>query len=133
MTNTRITDAEVLERRYPVRVERFALRRGSGGEGRHRGGDGLVRELRFLEPAELSVLSQHRTVAPYGLDGGQPGARGRQYVLRAGGERLDLGSVDGCTVAVDDRLIVETPGGGGYGGPRGSSTATNRTKGESDT
>ena len=85
MTNTRITDPEVLEQRYPVRVERFAVRRGSGGAGRHRGGDGLIRELRFLEPAALSVLTQHRQEEPYGLAGGAPGARGRQRVLRASG------------------------------------------------
>jgi 5-oxoprolinase (ATP-hydrolysing) len=117
MTNTRITDAEILEQRYPVRLERFAVRRGSGGAGRWRGGDGLVREIRFLEDAALSILSQHRTVAPYGMAGGRPGARGRQRVVRASGETLELGPIEGCEVGPGDRLIVETPGGGGYGTP----------------
>jgi len=115
MTNTRITDAEILEQRYPVRVERFAVRRGSGGSGRFRGGDGLVRELRFLEPATLSVLTQHRVERPFGMNGGQPGSRGRQRVLRASGEVVELGSVDGCEIEPGDRLVVETPGGGGTG------------------
>jgi 5-oxoprolinase (ATP-hydrolysing) len=117
MTNTRITDAEILEQRYPVRVERFAVRRGSGGNGRHRGGDGLVRELAFLEPASVSVLTQHRRVPPYGLAGGEAGACGRQRILRAGGDEVDLGPVDGGEVAAGDRLIMETPGGGGAGSP----------------
>jgi len=114
MTNTRITDPEILEQRYPVRVERFAVRRGSGGAGRYAGGDGLIRELRFLEPAVLSVLTQHRRVAPYGLRGGSPGAPGRQRVLRASGETVELESIDGCDVGPGDRLLIETPGGGGY-------------------
>jgi 5-oxoprolinase (ATP-hydrolysing) len=115
MTNTRITDAEVLERRYPVRVEHFAVRRGSGGRGRSPGGDGIVRELQFLEPASLSILSQHRREAPYGMAGGGPGACGRQWVRRASGETLPLGPIDGCEVEAGDRLTVETPGGGGWG------------------
>ena len=115
MTNTRITDPEILEQRYPVRVERFAVRQGSGGGGRYGGGDGLIRELLFLEPASLSVLTQHRRVAPYGLDGGEPGLVGRQQVLRASGEITHLGGIDGCEVRPGDRLLIETPGGGGYG------------------
>ncbi len=117
MTNTRITDAEVLEHRYPVRVARFAIRRGSGGAGRYPGGDGAVRELVFLEPMELALLTQHRRVQPYGLAGGQPGAAGRQWVVRACGTTLPLGPVDGCRVEPGDRLVLETPGGGGYGAP----------------
>jgi 5-oxoprolinase (ATP-hydrolysing) len=117
MTNTRITDPEVLEHRYPVRVERFAVRRGSGGRGRHAGGDGLVREIRFLEPGSLSVLTQHRAVRPYGLAGGGEGAAGRQEIVRPDGTVRRLGSVDGCEVEPGDRLVVETPGGGGYGEP----------------
>ncbi len=118
MTNTRITDPEVLERRYPVRLERFAVRRGSGGAGRFRGGDGVVRELRFLAPVSLSVLSQHRVERPYGMAGGEPGARGRQRVIRAGGdEELELAPVDGCELEPGDRLVLETPGGGGWGSP----------------
>ncbi len=115
MTNTRITDPEILEHRYPVRVLRFAVRRGSGGAGRHRGGDGVVRELAFLEPVALSVISQHRSVAPYGLQGGQPGATGLQRVIRAGGETELLGAIDGREVETGDRLVLETPGGGGFG------------------
>ena len=115
MTNTRITDAEILEHRYPVRVERFAVRRGSGGAGVHRGGEGLVREIRFLEPATLSVLTQHRVERPYGIRGGGPGAAGAQRVERATGGASTLASIDGCEVAAGDLLIVETPGGGGCG------------------
>ena len=119
MTNTRITDPEILEHRYPVRVERFAVRRGSGGAGRFRGGDGIVRELLFLEPAQLSIVSQHRTVAPYGLKGGADGTPGEQRVIRADGTTLELGPVDGCDVAPGDRLVIETPGGGGFGDASG--------------
>jgi 5-oxoprolinase (ATP-hydrolysing) len=114
MTNTRITDPEVLEHRYPVRLERFAIRRGSGGEGRWRGGDGAVRELTFLEPMSLSLLTQHRVERPYGMEGGAPGAPGRQRLVRAFGEVEDLASVDGREVGPGDRLILETPGGGGW-------------------
>ena len=115
MTNTRITDPEVLEHRYPVRLERFTIRRGSGGAGRHRGGDGAVRELTFLEPMSLSLLTQHRVEAPYGVDGGAPGATGRQRLVRASGEEVDLPSIAACEVEPGDRLILETPGGGGWG------------------
>jgi 5-oxoprolinase (ATP-hydrolysing) len=115
MTNTRITDVEVIEHRYPVRIERFAIRRGSGGEGQHRGGDGVVRELTFLEPAELSVLTQHRTVAPFGMKGGNPGKPGTQRVVRASGETEELDPIAGCTVSPNDRFLLETPGGGGWG------------------
>jgi len=115
MTNTRITDPEVLEHRYPVRLERFAVRRGSGGAGAHPGGDGAVRELVFLEPMQLSVLTQHRIERPYGAAGGGPGEPGSQRVVRAGGEVVTLGPVDGCDVEPGDRLVLETPGGGGWG------------------
>jgi len=115
MTNTRITDPEVLEHRYPVRLERFAIRAGSGGEGQYRGGDGAVRELTFLAPMSLSLLTQHRVEAPYGMEGGEPGRRGRQRLVRASGEMEELSSVDGREVVPGDRLILETPGGGGWG------------------
>lgn len=115
MTNTRITDPEVLEHRYPVRLERFTVRAGSGGEGRYRGGDGVIRELTFLAPMSLSLLSQHRVEAPYGVEGGEPGQRGRQRLVRASGEVEELASVDGREVQAGDRLILETPGGGGWG------------------
>jgi 5-oxoprolinase (ATP-hydrolysing) len=117
MTNTRITDVEVLEHRYPVRVDAFTIRRGSGGQGRHPGGDGIRREITFLAPLTLSVLTQHRVVRPYGLAGGAPGATGRQWLVRADGAVLDLSSVDGAEVSAGDRLVVETPGGGGWGPP----------------
>jgi 5-oxoprolinase (ATP-hydrolysing) len=117
MTNTRITDPEVVEHRYPVRVERFAVRAGSGGRGRWRGGDGAVREVTFLEPMSLSVLTQHRVRGPYGMEGGEPGAPGRQRLVRASGEVRELAPVDGCRVGAGDRLVLETPGGGGWGAP----------------
>ncbi len=115
MTNTRITDPEIVEHRYPVRVDRFAVRKGSGGAGACAGGDGIVRELTFLKEMALSVLTQHRREPPYGLDGGAPGKPGTQIVHRASGEKLALTSVDGCEVSPGDRLILNTPGGGGYG------------------
>lgn len=117
MTNTRITDPEDLEFRYPVRLRRFALRRGSGGKGCWQGGDGIVRELEFLEAVEVTLLTQHRVERPYGLEGGSAGAAGQQYLIRANGERLALGGVDSCDAEPGDRLVVETPGGGGYGSP----------------
>ncbi len=115
MTNTRITDPEVLEHRYPVRLERFAVRAGSGGAGRWHGGDGAVRDIVFLEPMSLSLLSQHRVERPYGVDGGEPGQPGRQRLARATGEVEELASIDGREVGPGDRLILETPGGGGWG------------------
>lgn len=115
MTNTRITDPEVIEHRYPVRVERFAIRRGSGGDGVHRGGDGAIREFTFLQPVELSVLSQHRSSGPYGLAGGGSGRAGRNLVIRADGEQVELAAVDGCDMRPGDRFLLETPGGGAYG------------------
>jgi 5-oxoprolinase (ATP-hydrolysing) len=117
MTNTRITDPEVLEHRYPVRLERFAIRAGSGGAGRWRGGDGAVREVTFLEPVALSLLTQHRVERPYGMDGGEPGQPGRQRLVRASGETIELAPIDGCEAEPGDRLILETPGGGGWGEP----------------
>ena len=115
MTNSRLTDPEVLESRFPVRVESFAVRAGSGGRGRWPGGDGGVRRLRFLEPMIVSVVSGHRRVAPYGMAGGEPGALGRTTLERADGSVMALGSADSVEVDVGDVLVVETPGGGGYG------------------
>jgi 5-oxoprolinase (ATP-hydrolysing) len=115
MTNTRITDPEVIEHRYPVRLHRFAIRRDSGGSGRWRGGDGLVREIEFLAPLVLSILSQHRVSAPYGMAGGGEGAVGRQVIVGADGSRRELAGIDGCDVVAGDRLVLETPGGGGWG------------------
>jgi 5-oxoprolinase (ATP-hydrolysing) len=115
MTNTRITDAEVLELRYPVRLGRFAIRRGSGGRGRFRGGDGVVRENRFLDCMTLSVLGQNRRFGPAGLDGGGAGRPARLRLFRADGGIVVLGSVDGGDVGPGDTLVLETPGGGGCG------------------
>ncbi len=117
MTNSRLTDPEVLEQRYPVRVEEFRLRTGSGGAGAHRGGDGAVRRLRFLEPLTAAIVSSSRRVPPYGLAGGLPGARGRNAVERADGTVDELAGVAETVMAPGDVLVVETPGGGGYGTP----------------
>ena len=117
MTNSRLTDPEVLEARYPVRVESFSIRRDSGGAGRWRGGDGAVRRLRFLEPMRASILSTHRRIAPYGMDGGSPGGLGAARVVSADGSVTELAATDSAEVLPDDVLVVETPGGGGYGVP----------------
>lgn len=117
MTNTRITDPEVLEHRYPVRLERFAVRRGSGGAGRFRGGDGVERRYLFLEPVSLSLLSQHRGEGPFGEEGGEPGAPGRQRLVRRGGDVEEISGIGGWDLAAGDRLVLETPGGGGWGAP----------------
>src|SRR5690606_35297562 len=117
MTNSRLTDPEVLESRFPVLVESFSIRLGSGGAGRWRGGDGAVRRLRFREPVEASVLSGHRRVAPFGLAGGAPGSTGANRVERADGRVETLGGTATLSLAAGDRLVIETPGGGGYGPP----------------
>ncbi|WP_042173942.1 hydantoinase B/oxoprolinase family protein [Streptomyces sp. NBRC 110035] len=118
MTNSRLTDPEVLEWRLPVRVDAFAVRAGSGGAGRWRGGDGAVRRIRFLEPMTVSTLSQHRRVPPYGMAGGAPGALGANRIDRADGCVTPLDGSDSADVHPGDVLVVETPGGGGYGPPR---------------
>ncbi|MGA8056031.1 MAG: hydantoinase B/oxoprolinase family protein [Burkholderiales bacterium] len=117
MTNTRLTDPEVLEWRFPVLLERFEIRRGSGGAGRWRGGDGVRRRIRFLEPMTAAILSGHRRVPPYGMAGGAPGATGRNWLERADGTRVELGGSDRCEMHVGDVFVIETPGGGGYGAP----------------
>ncbi|MGI5351020.1 hydantoinase B/oxoprolinase family protein [Streptomyces sp. CA-250714] len=117
MTNSRLTDPEVLEFRYPVRVEDFHVRRGSGGTGRWRGGDGVVRRLRFLEPVTVALLTGHRRVAPYGMAGGRPGALGANAVERADGTRTELAGRDVAELDAGDALVLHTPGGGGYGTP----------------
>jgi 5-oxoprolinase (ATP-hydrolysing) len=117
MTNTRITDPEVLETRAPAIVRAFALRRGSGGAGRWPGGDGLVRELEFTAPVTASLLTERRTTAPFGLAGGAPGARGRNLCLRADGSIEELPGHATVALAQGDRLRIETPGGGGWGTP----------------
>ncbi|MFF9818621.1 hydantoinase B/oxoprolinase family protein [Streptomyces sp. NPDC014006] len=117
MTNSRLTDPEVLEWRLPVRLEEFAIRRGSGGAGQWRGGDGAVRRIRFDAPMTVSTLSQHRRVPPYGMAGGEPGALGANRVERLDGTVTELGGSDSADVAPGDVLVIETPGGGGYGPP----------------
>ena len=117
MTNTRMTDPEVLELRYPVRCEALSIRRGSGGKGRRRGGDGVVRKLRFLEAMTATVLSSHRVVPPFGLAGGEPGKCGKNYVVRADGALLNLQGNDQVEMAPGDLFVMETPGGGGFGSP----------------
>jgi 5-oxoprolinase (ATP-hydrolysing) len=117
MTNSRLTDPEVLEWRLPVLLEDFAIRRGSGGDGRWHGGDGAVRRLRFLEPMLVSTLSGHRRVPPYGMAGGSPGALGSNRIERADGTVVAMAACDSVDVEPGDALIVETPGGGGYGAP----------------
>jgi len=110
MTNTRITDPEVIEQRFPVRIREFSRRHGSGGSGLFRGGDGVCREYEFLEPLTVSLLSERRLSTPFGLAGGQPGAPGRNF---HNGREVPGHAV--FDVAASDRLRIETPGGGGYG------------------
>ncbi|VEG92022.1 hydantoinase B/oxoprolinase family protein [Legionella spiritensis] len=115
MTNTRLTDPEVLEWRFPVLLEQFAIRKNSGGAGKHRGGDGVVRRIRFLEAMEVNIISSHRNIPPYGLYGGAPGLTGRNAVQRADGCVEELGGCAQTDMRPGDILIIKTPGGGGYG------------------
>ncbi len=115
MTNSRLTDPEVLEWRFPLRVESFEVRTGSGGAGQHRGGDGVIRRLRFLEPMTAAIVSGHRLVAPYGMAGGAPGAVGHNRVERADGSIVELRGLAQTEMGLDDVFVIETPGGGGYG------------------
>jgi 5-oxoprolinase (ATP-hydrolysing) len=115
MTNTRITDPEILELRYPIRVERFAIRRGSGGAGRHRGGDGVIRAIRALEPMTATLVASRRSVAPFGLAGGGNGATGRQWVERSDGSCDSMAAHDRVELGSGDLVVIETPGGGGFG------------------
>ncbi len=115
MTNSRLTDPEVLEWRYPVRLESFAIRKNSGGEALFAGGNGVVRKLRFLEPMSVSILSGHRQVAPYALNGGKPGKTGENMIEKLDGSQVVLESTDSVNVCAGDAVIIKTPGGGGYG------------------
>jgi 5-oxoprolinase (ATP-hydrolysing) len=115
MTNSRLTDPEVLEWRYPVRLERYQVRHGSGGGGRWHGGCGGRREIRFAQPMTVTTLASHRRIAPYGMAGGEPGALGRHWVRRADGSVTDLRGCDSIDVGPGDVFVIETPGGGGYG------------------
>ncbi len=115
MTNSRLTDPEVLEFRFPVLVEEFSIRRGSGGKGAHRGGDGVVRRIKFRQAMEASILADRRGVPPFGLEGGAPSALGRNWLERADGTRDEFGSTHTIAVGPGDAFVIETPGGGGYG------------------
>ena len=115
MTNARLTDPEVLEWRFPVLLEEFRIRRGSGGAGRHKGGDGALRRLRFLEEMEVVILANRRKHAPYGMAGGQSGAPGRTVIERLDGRVEELGSTDRRQMQPGDVFVLETPGGGGFG------------------
>ena len=111
----RLTDPEILEQRFPVRLKSFSIRTDSGGNGKHRGGNGTKREIEFLAPMHAAILSGHRRVPPFGLAGGGDGETGRTYLLKAGGKTIELDSADVADMETGDILVVETPGGGGFG------------------
>jgi 5-oxoprolinase (ATP-hydrolysing) len=115
MTNSRLTDPELLETRLPVRLERFAIRRGSGGQGRHQGGDGVIRDVRFLEPMRANMLANRRKIAPKGLAGGSDALPGRNWVERSDGTIEQLSATSAAEMQPGDRFVIETPGGGGFG------------------
>jgi 5-oxoprolinase (ATP-hydrolysing) len=115
MTNSRLTDPEILEWRYPVRLDSYEIRSGSGGQGRWRGGNGSVRKIRFLERMTASILSNNRIVPPFGANGGEAGACGRNLVIRADGRCEELGFVASVEMHPEDVFVIETPGGGGFG------------------
>jgi 5-oxoprolinase (ATP-hydrolysing) len=115
MTNSRMTDPEVLEWRFPVRVEAHAIRRGSGGAGAQQGGDGAVRRIRFLQDMTASILAGHRRVPPFGLNGGAAGALGRNWVERSDGTVEEFGATHSTEMRAGDVFAIETPGGGGFG------------------
>ena len=115
MTNSRLTDPEVLEWRFPVRLESFSIRNNSGGDGIHKGGDGVDRRLRFLESMTVNMIAGHRVVPPYGIEGGKPGAVGENYVIHKDARITELGTKGQIEVVKDDVFVLKTPGGGGYG------------------
>jgi 5-oxoprolinase (ATP-hydrolysing) len=117
MTNSRLTDPEILEWRFPVLIEEHSIRKNSGGRGKYQGGNGATRRIRFLEPMTAAILSGHRLVAPFGLEGGEPGGLGRNLVERVAGERVGLSYADEIDMSAGDVFIIETPGGGGFGIP----------------
>jgi 5-oxoprolinase (ATP-hydrolysing) len=117
MTNSRLTDPEILESEFPVLVREFAIRRGSGGAGRRHGGDGIVRRLEFRAQFSAALLANHRRIAPFGLQGGQPGACGEARIRRAGGAVEPLGATARFEIGPEDELLILTPGGGGFGSP----------------
>jgi 5-oxoprolinase (ATP-hydrolysing) len=115
MTNTRITDVEIMELRYPVRLLAYHLRNNSGGNGYWKGGEGVKREILFLEKVSLSLLTQHRMVQPFGMNGGEPGSMGEQYIIREDGQKVTLQYVESLELQPGDKLVMLTPGGGGFG------------------
>jgi 5-oxoprolinase (ATP-hydrolysing) len=115
MTNSRLTDPEILEWRFPVLLEEFKINRGSGGKGKFRGGDGTIRRVQFLEPMVATILSGHRTVPPYGLEGGSHGAVGKTTVERTNGTVNELGATDSTQMEAGDVFVIQTPSGGGFG------------------
>ncbi|HEY5718060.1 MAG TPA: hydantoinase B/oxoprolinase family protein, partial [Motiliproteus sp.] len=115
MTNSRLTDPEVLEWRFPVRLEQFCIRRGSGGQGAHRGGDGVIRRLRFNQPMTAAILSSHREIAPFGVAGGAAGQPGINRVIRSNGDIETLGATAQVAMQTGDCIEILTPGGGGFG------------------
>jgi 5-oxoprolinase (ATP-hydrolysing) len=117
MTNSRLTDPEILETRLPVRLDEFSIRRGSGGDGKHRGGDGVIRNLTFLEPMRANILANRRRVPPSGLAGGGDASPGRNWVERSDGTVEILTATQSAEVGPGDRFVIETPGGGGFGRP----------------
>jgi 5-oxoprolinase (ATP-hydrolysing) len=117
MTNSRLTDPEILESRFPVLLERFALRPGSGGAGRFPGGNGVIRQFLFRQPVTVSILSQRRRTVPWGLAGGQPGQPGEIWLIRADGREIPLPACGSLSLGAGERLFIKTPGGGGFGVP----------------
>jgi 5-oxoprolinase (ATP-hydrolysing) len=117
MTNSRLTDPEVLEWRYPVRLESYAIRQGSAGEGQWHGGNGGTRRLRFLEPMTVTTLSGHRRIPAFGLAGGGPGELGKHWIEHPDGETTAMTACDSATLSAGDVFVMETPGGGGFGPP----------------
>jgi N-methylhydantoinase B len=130
MTNSLNTPAEALEYSYPLRVREYRIRKGSGGKGRQKGGDGSVREIEVLAAARMSLLSDRRKRAPYGLQGGDDGALGRAFIIRVDGSKEQLPSKGSWDLRAGDRVRIETPGGGGFGKPirRRKSDPRNHTK-----
>lgn len=122
MTNTRITDPEILERRYPVVLRRFDLRPGSGGIGKHHGGDGIVRIIEFSTPMKVSILSERRAIEPYGLAGGQNGQRGENLWVKTDGRVVNLGGKNTAMMVKGDKIVIQSPGGGGWGTANSDST-----------
>ena len=115
MTNTAITDPEILEWRFPIRLEQFSIRKNSGGRGQFKGGNGVIRELLFTEAVSLSLLTQNRNQGAYGLNGGEEGLPGEQYLIKKNGDKIKLKSIAQESIEPGDRLIIKTPGGGGFG------------------